>query len=402
MSFRISNIHEYDRFIALDLWSFRVRASLYSIKNGKLILEGVSSVRQHMKNMQGWNIMDMQWVSDVIDTAIREASRNLSEIPQDIIVAFSPATCIHDNIVSQYMRSDPDAPLTMEELDMMIEKIEKSSLERAKEKAKTEHGVIHDDIRLISSTLTHIMIDGKNVIHPIGITGKYVRINILNIFTLASEYNILRSIIASLKKKTISLVPTPLIFSKILEKWDVSHEDNLYIDIGYTHMTVVFEKNHEITSFDTFAIGSHMLMDMYLSELPDMTYTEIESLMMRSRVAPEDGNIREPIAAEYLHYVIDTLLSLIIKENESLKMKNIYISGGIFSSPWIEKLFFSILSESLGYTVRHTHLADLPIQEKISSEYIINHGLALLWYDLLLTKKDPIIRILRYTLYHYE
>jgi hypothetical protein len=39
MSFRISHIHEYDRFISLDLGSYRVRASLYTLKEGKLSLE---------------------------------------------------------------------------------------------------------------------------------------------------------------------------------------------------------------------------------------------------------------------------------------------------------------------------------------------------------------------------
>lgn len=51
MGFRISNIHEYDRFVAIDLGSYRIRASLYAIHEGKLELEGSASVRQHRKNM---------------------------------------------------------------------------------------------------------------------------------------------------------------------------------------------------------------------------------------------------------------------------------------------------------------------------------------------------------------
>lgn len=133
-------------------------------------------------------------------------------------MGFSPTLCVHDIIASQYIRADESIPLTMDELDTMIEKLEKTSLVRAKEKAKAEYGLIHDDIRLVSSTLTSITIDGIQVMNPIGLEGKHVRINVLNIYALSSEYNILRSILASLKKKTISLVPIPLIFSKIIEK----------------------------------------------------------------------------------------------------------------------------------------------------------------------------------------
>lgn len=71
-------------------------------------------------------------------------------------------------MASQYIRDDDELPLNMEEIDMMIAKIEKASLARAKEKAKSEYGIIHDDIRLVSSTLTSITIDGKQVANPIG------------------------------------------------------------------------------------------------------------------------------------------------------------------------------------------------------------------------------------------
>ncbi len=402
MGFRISNIHEYDRFIAIDLWSYRVRAALYTMKEGKLKLEGSGCVRQHRKNILQWVIMDMQWVAHAIDKAIHEACTHIDDIPEDIILWFSPTMCIHDVIASQYIRADESLTLTMEELDTMIEKIEKTSLVRAKQKAKTEYGLIHDDIRLISSTITTITIDGVIVTNPIGLSGKHVRINVLNIYALASEYNILRSIISSLKKKTISLVPTPLIFSKIIEKSEHVYEDNIYIDVGYTHVTIVFEKKHEITYFDTFTMGSKMLMDMISEAYPTSSYTEIESFLRRAHAKEWEWEEREALVREYLDYIIDVLISSIMREDAVIKMKNIFVSGGIFSSAWIESLFFDILSTNIGYDGKNLHLAETPMMEKIPREYLVTHGLSYLGQELLYTKKDPIIRILRYTLYHYE
>ena len=402
MGFRISTIHEYDRFVAIDLGSYRVRASLYAIREGKLELEGIASVRQHRKNIQNGTIMDMQWVAQTIDKAIHEACRDVDTIPEDIIIAFSPIVCIHDTMASQYIRADGEHPLSMEELDTMIEKIEKSSLQRAKEKAKHEYAIIHDDIRLVSSTLTSIIIDGKQVANPIGFHGKHVRINVLNVYALASEYNILRSIVSSLKKRTISIVPIPLVFSKIIEKWEHVYDDNIYVDIGYTHVTVVFEKGHEITFFDTFSMGSKMLIDMIGDVSPKSSYTQIESLLQRTHPIDIDRDIRESMTREYLTYIIDTFLSVISREDQSVKMKNIFVSGGIFSSFWIESMFFDILSTSIGYDGKHLHLSETPMLEPIAREYLITSGLSHLAQELLYTKKDPIIRILRYTLYHYE
>lgn len=402
MGFRISNIHEYDRFIAIDLWTYRVRAALYTMKEWKLKLEGSSCIRQHRKNMLQGAIMDMQWVAHALDKAIHEACIHIDQIPEDIILGFSPTLCVHDIIASQYIRADESIPLTMDELDTMIEKLEKTSLVRAKEKAKAEYGLIHDDIRLVSSTLTSITIDGIQVMNPIGLEGKHVRINVLNIYALSSEYNILRSIIASLKKKTISLVPIPLIFSKIIEKWEHVYDDNIYIDIWYTHVTIVFEKKHEITYFDTFTMGSKMLMDMIWDAYPKSSYTEIESFLRRTNLTEMEEKSRKNIVQEYFDYIVDVFISSITREDESIKMKNIFISGGIFSSSWIESLFFDILSTNIGYDGKNLHLADTSTMENLPREYLITQGLSYLGQELLYTKKDPIIRILRYTLYHYE
>ena len=86
MGFRISNIHEYDRFIAIDLGSYRVRAALYTMKDGKLKLEGSGCVRQHRKNMLQGVIMDMQGVAQTIDKAIHEACAHIDSLPEDIIL----------------------------------------------------------------------------------------------------------------------------------------------------------------------------------------------------------------------------------------------------------------------------------------------------------------------------
>jgi cell division ATPase FtsA len=402
MSFRISHIHDYDRFIAIDLWTYRVRAGLYTIKNGVPSLEWSASIRQNQKNIVNGVIQDMRWVALVIDKAIHKACSHLTDIPEDIIIGFSPEVCIHDLMVSQYLRSDPELPLNMDELDLMIQKIEKASLIRAKKKAKAEYAVIHDDIRLISSTLTSITIDGKQVTSPLGLTGKHVRINILNVYSLASEYNILRSIISGMKKRTISIVPMPIIFPKILEHGKKDSPDNVYINIGYTYVTIVFEKHQEITFFDSFSTGASMLMEMFLEKQKHLSFTEIESILMRAKTGAQDEWERESIVREYFLYIIDTLTSVILRQEESTTTKNIFVSGGIFSSEWIEKIFFDIFSENIGRHGDYLHLSSVSNTPKNQSEYLLTTGLAHLGQELLHTKKDPIVRILRYTLYHYE
>lgn len=267
----------------------------------------------------------MQGVALTIERAIIEAASKIDTIPDDIILAFSPEVTIFDAITTQYIRSDKDSTITMEEIDSMIKKIEHESLERAKEKSRKQYGIINDDIRLISSTLTSITIDGKKVMNPLGFSGANIRIKVLNVFAPASEFNIMRSIISSLGKQTISVVPTPLLFSKIVERSDYSSEGNIYLDIGLMHTTIVFEAKNEILSFETFPFGTKMLLEMLSQAFEDKTYLEIENILCSEN--DENMKIRNTIISEFFQYVTDVTLALLSKEKEIINMKNIFLSG---------------------------------------------------------------------------
>lgn len=58
----------------------------------------------------------------------------------------------------------------MDEVDTMVKKVEKSSFDRVRARARDIFGIIHDDLKLVSSTITSIEIDGKPVSNPIGFT----------------------------------------------------------------------------------------------------------------------------------------------------------------------------------------------------------------------------------------
>ncbi len=400
MGFRIANIHEYTRFLAIDLWSYRVRASVYSLDDGHLVHEKSSSVKQSRKNFLDGTITDMQGVALVLERAIHEACSELDEMPEDIIIGFSPSISIHDSTTSQYIRSESESPITMDEIDMMIEKIEAASLVRAREKARREHGLVHDDIRLISSTLTSILIDGKRIANPIGFRWSQLRITVLNVFALASEYNILRSIVSSLKKDIISLVPMPLLFPKMVEISERAGEDAIYVDIGYMHTTIVLEKRWEIGSFETFSLGTKMLLDMLSRAYPKSSYTEIENLLVRAKCKDEEWTTRDDICKEFFAYIIDMLLSLLWTSHDT-HLHHVILSGGISETRFLADTFFSVLREKTRYDGSHSVLSSLvPMPQANNSP--VTHALALLAQELLYTKKDPLIRILRYALYHYE
>jgi cell division ATPase FtsA len=104
MAFHLSHIHDYDRFLAVDIGSYRVRTGVYTIESLDPVLLGFSSIRQNRKNMMRGAIADMRGVSLSIERSMIQASQKVDIIPKDVILAFSSSQFISDQITTQYIR----------------------------------------------------------------------------------------------------------------------------------------------------------------------------------------------------------------------------------------------------------------------------------------------------------
>lgn len=159
MSFRLTHIRDYHRFIAIDLGLYRVRAGIYDISESALTCTGFSSVRQSRKNFYQGTIADISGVVRSIEQSLIQSAESSDTIPSDVIMSFPSHSFISDSITAQYIRADKDSILTMNEIDGMIKRTESESFERARAKSRKQFGVINDDLRLVSSTIIDITID---------------------------------------------------------------------------------------------------------------------------------------------------------------------------------------------------------------------------------------------------
>jgi enoyl-[acyl-carrier-protein] reductase (NADH) len=60
MSFRLSTIQEYSRFVAIDIGSCKIRVLICEIENGSLKLLGKASIRQNRNHMMDGDIANMR------------------------------------------------------------------------------------------------------------------------------------------------------------------------------------------------------------------------------------------------------------------------------------------------------------------------------------------------------
>lgn len=124
MAFHLAHIHDYERFMVIDIGSYRVRTGIYKVEKQELHEIGYATIRQNRKNFSHGQIADMQGVARTIEQSILQASANIENIPDDIIISFPSSDFLFDSVTTEYTRADPSSTLTMQELDTMIKKIE--------------------------------------------------------------------------------------------------------------------------------------------------------------------------------------------------------------------------------------------------------------------------------------
>jgi cell division ATPase FtsA len=398
MAFHLSHIQDYNRFIAIDIWSYRVRAAVYDISSWKAEELSYATIRQDRKNIINGAIADLRSVALTLERAIIQATKDLDTIPDDVILSFSSRMTLSDIITTQYIRENKNSAITMEEIDEIIKRIEAESFDRIREKARREYAIWHDDIRLISSTITAITIDGKAYTNPLGSSGANIRLTILNIFTPASEYNIIRSVVASLWKKAISLIPTPLVFAKIIEKSDYMSRNTCILDVWFHHTTLILENKNEIIGFETFSFWVYDLVHAVSSEFPDYSPLQIEKMLHNFDT---ESPIKEHMD-DFLSYLVTTAKSYIKRTNKWHVFSQMFLHGGIFDNDYIQKNFFEAFKKEYHHPMTLLEKNEILPMLREDGESAIPYWLSVMAHELLLIKKDPLVRILRYVLYNYE
>lgn len=402
MGFRFSHIRDYNTFLSVDVGSYHIRTLTSRLeKAGSIETLGFSSTRQGRQNTFGWRIVNMRWVTQSIEKSILKSCQESKYDVEDAIFAFSSDAYVSDSVTMQYIRKSPTTPITLDEVDEMIKKIEAQSFSRIHTYILSQYGTEKQDVQLVSSILTSITIDGQVVTNPIGFTGKTIRLSIFNIFLPTGEFNIMRSIVEWLERKTISIIPTPLIYTRAIEETEYAEANNIFIDIGHGFTTFLFSSNNQIESFITYKIGFSMLYDELKHIHPEKTQLEFEKALL-SYISWGGAHHYKEEFDTFFYYIVDLLMVFIEQKISGKTIHNIIGNGAFLTAHHGIHFFKKYCEKKWDTDAAWMSMYDILKDEKIQKDGTICYGLSHIAEDLLLIKKDPFIRILRYILYQYE
>ncbi|HBB27605.1 TPA: hypothetical protein DCZ36_03880 [Candidatus Gracilibacteria bacterium] len=401
MSFKISNIVDYNQFIALDIGTSKIKVLICSIEGGGIKVLGSAIMRQSKKNIIDGEIADLYGVSETIKKAISKAGENLDEIPSDIVISLGSVLTFSDIIHMNYIRENPESPITMDEIDHIVKKVEHTSLDRVKGKIRERTGIIESEMKLVTTSIISIIVDGKKLGNPIGFTGKNIKLGVINVFVPLSYVNMIQNIGRGLSKNVISLIPSIVTLPKLLEEKDENFDFNCYIDFGASKTTIVVLNRGEILGGNTLNFGFGLLEETFKQKEPQLGYLDIEHHITHIEQAYEE---HKEVFDLFFGVLFDAIFVAMTDITKQLFLKNIFLSGGGASEFLQKKLEEHLQKKNIGNDIHMEQI--LETIENISphdiGSFIQVFSLAKATEEMLLLKKDPIARILRYIIYRYE
>ena len=256
-------------------------------------------------------------------------------------------------------------------------------------------------MKLVTTSIISITVDGKKLGNPIGFTGKNIKLWVINIFVPLSYINTIQNIGRGLSKNIISLIPSIITLPKLLEEKNENFDFNCCIDFGESKTTIVISNRGEILGGNTLNFGFWLLEENFKQKETKLWYLDIENNITH---IGETYETYKEIFDPFLRILFDGIFVATTDITKQLFLKNIFISGGGASLFLQKKLSEYLQTKSIGMDIHIEQsiesIEGVPMNDVWSFTQIFS--LARATEEMLLLKKDPIARILRYIIYRYE
>lgn len=320
MSF-ISKIIPSKKVILIDVGTYKVKIALCEYKNNEINILSYAEKKQEASDIIGSEIANIEWISNTIAICLDKLLQEKNINPHDMVINIPTSTIISCGKNLHYTRSIPDQSVTIEELDYIIAKAEKEALDEAKNQIQNKTGYSEVDMKLITSSITEINIDGFKVSNPLWFTGKNIYLSILNIFIPASRYHIIHTIANYLEKNILSIIPLEFSLPKVLSSGDYAHDDVLFIDIWNTKTSLIIQKAWVIIGFDKVNLWIHDLIKTIKEKTGETTIEVIKNIPDESKYIQE----KKEFLSVWEEWLIITLKEIL---PWSLIPYKILLSGG--------------------------------------------------------------------------
>lgn len=223
--------------VALDVGTEFAKALVVRLEPGPLggvvgAVRGVGRQRQGLTHMQSGTVSDIDGVVANCAAALAEAEASAGLRPTAAVIGIAGELVKGTTSTVTDRRADPRTPLTEDELQGIVQRVQDEALRDAERRIGWESGIERLDVRLVHAAIVEMKIDGYVVNNPIGFTGSHIELAIFNAFAPMVHLGALQSVASALKLDLMGVIAEPYAVATCLDPGELGDAGAVFIDVG--------------------------------------------------------------------------------------------------------------------------------------------------------------------------
>ncbi|MDB5058877.1 MAG: hypothetical protein JWO59_2349 [Chloroflexi bacterium] len=338
-------------YAALDIGTEYAKALVFTIEDGIGVVRGFGRHRQSQTAMQDGLITDIEAVVQNCHAALGQAEEMAGMVGKEAIVGIAGELVKGISTSITLERDKPTEKLGLEEIEDVMERVQRLALTRVTERLTWEMGQPQVDVRLVNSSIVSIKIDGHLVSNPLGFQGRYLQVTVFDAFAPLVHVGASETIARNLSLDLLSVVAEPYAVASCLTSAAAADAGGIFIDIGGGTTDVALVRNGGIEATQSFALGGRAFTRRVATE-KSLEHEEAEELKLqyaRKELTPAvTRDIKRALDRDVTTWMDGVQLILEELAGEGQLPPYVYLCGGasglpdimerLKGFPWTERL----------------------------------------------------------------
>ncbi len=371
--------------LGLDIGTEFVKAVLARPdKKGNLKILGVGKAKQTEGNMYNGAIADIPAVVGVCEEALVKVEEQAGERAELTVVGVAGELIKGSTTTVNYNRKNPNKPITDNEMQEIIKKVQQKSGEVAKKTVALETGNDNVEVRLINSAIVSLTIDGYKISNPIGFKGSDVVIQFYTAFAPLIHVAAIEKVCAELNLDLLTVAVEPFAVCRACLGDDLdSNFSGIVMDIGGGTTDIAVVEDGGVEGTKMFSLGGRSFTHQVAESL-GVDFETAEQYKLDYDTTKLDDRIKakteSALSRNLSVWLTGVEVALEDFENIGSFPKNVLLCGGGASLSMIqETLAVSDWYKSLPFSRRPViHLIDVAELPNLVNEedYELDHSYA--------------------------
>lgn len=242
--------------VALDIGTENVKALIGRIVGDEVEIVGAGRAHQSLTDMQAGAISDIAAVTANCNKALAEAEKQAGVSARAVVIGIAGELVKGTTITVNVRRADGKKPLEIEEVERIIQLVQKRAFEKAKQQITQELGGKDIDIRIVNSALVQMEIDGYTVTNPVGFQGKEVKVQLYTAFAPMIHIGALEQVASQLDMDLLAVAAEPFAVARsVTGDSDNSTLSAILMDVGGGTTDIAVLNEGGVQGTKMFGIG---------------------------------------------------------------------------------------------------------------------------------------------------